>query len=98
MAEKEELPFEEKIFRYIYDSIYHPGMLGDKEFNAGNRSAFEDLLAGARSYDEARNIIISELERQKKNGYNWREFMHEPVYQYDLYYNRDGADNGIRVL
>ena len=96
MAEKEELPFEEKIFRYIYDSLYHPGMLGDKEFNAGNRSAFEDLLAGARSYDEARNMMISELERQKKSGYDWRAFMQDPVYQYNLFYNSDGPDEGIK--
>lgn len=62
MAEKKE-PIDEQILRYIYNSKFYP----EKETAAfAFANPIMDIVGKARSYDEARNLIIQAMQDKEK--------------------------------
>lgn len=66
MAEKKNKSLEEDVLRYIYNSRFYPD---DVVNDDGPAFLFDnglmDLIANAKSYDEARNILVGALDDEK---------------------------------
>lgn len=69
MAEpKEKESFEELLFKYIYNSMYDRGAYDENDPIYAPSEELEQVIKGSRSYDEARNRIISRLKNDEKEG------------------------------